>query len=417
MGHTGHSAVWAARAIGDVTGASGDDILAAQIAANEIEARLGAALFIGPHNGQFWSSIHCAGAAAAAARLRRLDPEQTAHAIAIALYQPPYGLWPGFMGPDTKLLTAAEPVAQGMRAAILAASGFTGPLDVIESRRGFLSHFSYAPRPALLDGLGQSWLTDTIAYKEHPGCAYLQPAVEAVLRLQADNGFEAGDVARVDVRAGWLTTTMEKLSAGEPLTSVRVNFSVALSCAAALSAGRLTHEELTPEWLSEHEDDLRDLATRVFLEHDWELTAKTIQAAGGSTADLPLRRLPSIRRRMQDTGMDEVGLGLADLREAARHLRGSGIRGLAVSPWRRSDTPTDGGHAFDAANIRMTFPCHVAIHLRSGGVLETDGRERGGSGASVEEQEAVVSARFAIAHEAAEMPKAWRRRPAPSPAA
>src|SRR3954463_10210125 len=277
MGHTGHSAVWAARAIADVTGASGDDVLAAQIAANEIEGRLGAALFLGPHNGQFWSSIHCAGAAAAAARLRRLDPEQTAHAIAIALYQPPFRLGPGFMGPDTKLLPAAEPVAQGIRAAILAASGFTGPLDVIENRRGFLSHFSYAPRAELLDGLGDSWLTDTLAYKEHPGCAYLQPAVEAVLRLQSENGFEAGAVARIAVRAGWLTTTMEKLGPGEPMTAVRVNFSVALSCAAALTAGRLTHEELTPGWLAEHDDELRDLATRVHLEHDWEQTAKTIQ--------------------------------------------------------------------------------------------------------------------------------------------
>src|SRR3954449_8092582 len=258
MGHTGHSAVWAARAIGDLTGADSDDILAAQIAANEIEGRLGAALFIGPHNGQFWSSIHCAGAAAAASRLRRLDPEQTAHAIPIARYQPPFRPWPGFMGPDTKLPTAAEPVAQGIRAAILAASGFTGPLDVIENRRGFLSHFSYAPRPELLDGLGQTWLTDTIAYKEHPGCAYLQPAVEGVLRLQAENGFEAGDGARIDVPAGWLTTTREKRGAGEPLNSVRVNFSVALSCAAALLAGRLTHEELAPEWLAERDDDLRD---------------------------------------------------------------------------------------------------------------------------------------------------------------
>src|SRR3954466_366687 len=200
MGHTGHSAVWTARAIADVTGASGGDVLAAQIAANEIEGRLGAALFLGPHNGQFWSSIHCAGAAAAASRLRKLDPEQTAHAIAIALYQPPFGLWPRVMGPDTKLLTAAEPVAQGIRAAMLAASGFTGPLDVIENPRGFLTHFSFAPRPSMLDGLGGVWLTDTLAYKQHPGCAYLQAAVEAVLRLQGDNGFEAGDVARIDVR-------------------------------------------------------------------------------------------------------------------------------------------------------------------------------------------------------------------------
>ena len=35
-----------------------------------------------------------------------------------------------------------EPVAQGIRAAMLAASGFTGPLDVIESRRGFLARAS-----------------------------------------------------------------------------------------------------------------------------------------------------------------------------------------------------------------------------------------------------------------------------------
>src|SRR3954468_21701111 len=298
MGHTGHSAVWAARAIADVTGASGDDVLAAQIAANEIEGRLGAALFLGPHNGQFWSSSHCAGAAAAAARLRRLDPEQTAQAIAIALYQPPFGLWPGFMGPDTKLLTAAQPVAQGIRAAILAASGFTGPLDVIENRRGLLSHFSYAPRPDMLGGLGQTWLTDTIAYKEHPGCAYLQAAVDGVLRLQSDNGFEPGDVARIDVRGGWLTTAMEKLAAGEPLTAVRVNFSVALSCAVALHAGRLTHEELAPNWLAERDDDLRDLATRVFLTHDWDLTMETMKAAGGSSSDVPLRKLPELRRRM-----------------------------------------------------------------------------------------------------------------------
>jgi 2-methylcitrate dehydratase PrpD len=393
MGHTGHSAVWAARAVGDLTGASADEILAAQIAANEIEGRLGAALFIGPHNGQFWSSIHCAGAAAAAARLRHLEPEQTAHAIAIALYQPPFGLWPGFMGPDTKLLTAADPVAQGIRAAILAASGFTGPLDVIENPRGYLSHFSYAPRPELLDGVGQSWLTDTLAYKPYPGCAYLQPVVEAVLRLQDEHGLEAGDVSQIDVRAGWLTTAMEKLSQGEPLTGVRVNFSVALSCAAALIGRRLTHEELAPDWLAEHDDDLRELASRVFLEHDWDMTEKTLDGIGASASELPLRRLPSIRRRLHETGMDEVGLGLHDLREAIRHIH-----------W-RAETPPGGGQP------RLTFPCHVVIHLHSGNLLESGGHERGGCGRPVDEQQQVVSDKFALVRDAAEMPKAWRRRP------
>lgn len=407
MGHTGHSAVWTARAIADVTGASGDDVLAAQVAANEIEARLGAALFLGPHNGQFWSSIHCAGAAAAAARMRRLDPDQTAHAIAIALYQPPFGLWPGFMGPDTKLLTAAEPVAQGIRAAIAAASGFTGPLDVIENRRGFLSHFSYAPRPEQLDGLGEQWLTNTIAYKERPGCAYLQAAVDAVLLLQDESGFEAGDVQRIDVRAGYLTTAMERLSGGEPLTAVRVNFSVALSCAVALLAGRLTHEELAPAWLAERDDQIRDLATRVFLEHDWDLTMKTLAGVGGSPSDIPLRKLPELRRRMRATGIDGIGLSLGDLRKATSH-----IRGRDLLPF----TGVTGTLAKGAgpSPVRMTFPCHVSIRLRSGGVLEADGRERGGSGAPLEEQEQVVGEKFALVRDAAGIPKAWRRRPTPA---
>ena len=95
MGHTGHSAVWAARALTD----DEERALAAQVAGNELAGRLGAALFLGPHNGQFWASIHCAGAAAAAGVALGLDAGALAHALAIALYQPPYGLMPGFMGP------------------------------------------------------------------------------------------------------------------------------------------------------------------------------------------------------------------------------------------------------------------------------------------------------------------------------
>src|SRR3954453_19157737 len=146
MGHTGHSAVWASQA----EDATGDDALRAQIAANEVSGRLGAALFLGPHNGQFWSTIHCPGAALAAGMLRGLDAEGLAHAMAISLYQPPYGLWPGFMGPDTKLLTAAEPTAQGLPSADLAPGGFTGPSDVLESPRGLLAHLAFAPRPSML---------------------------------------------------------------------------------------------------------------------------------------------------------------------------------------------------------------------------------------------------------------------------
>jgi hypothetical protein len=41
-------------------------------------------------------------------------------------------------------------------------------------------------------------LTDTLAFKPRPGCAYLQAAVDAALRA----GVAPGDVAAIDVEAG-----------------------------------------------------------------------------------------------------------------------------------------------------------------------------------------------------------------------
>jgi hypothetical protein len=218
-------------------------------------------------------------------------------------------------------------------------------------------------------------------------------------------------VARIDVRAGWLTTAMEKLAAGEPMTAVRVNFSVALSAAVALTARRLTHEELDDGWLAEHEDELRELAARVFLAHDWDMTMQTLRGAGADLSDVPLRRLTGLRRRLQETGMDEVGIGLGDLREAVKRLDGGSLRGLIQRGGR-----DNGSSPVDASKLRMTFPAAVSVHLRSGGVLETTGRELGACGAPLAEQQQVVGDKFAAVAQAAELPRAWRRRRA-SPAA
>jgi hypothetical protein len=61
--------------------------------------------------------------------------------------------------------------------------------------------------------------------------------------------------------------------------------------------------------------------------------------------------------------------------------------------------------------MRLTFPCQVAIQLRSGGTLEADGRERGACGSPLDEQESVVSTKFDAVRKATDMPRAWRRRP------
>jgi 2-methylcitrate dehydratase PrpD len=391
MGHTGHSAVPAAAAFSD----GAERALVAQVAANEVAGRLGAALFLGPHNGQFWASIHCASAGLAASVGLGLDAERIAHALAIALYQPPYGMWPGFMGPKSKLLTAAEPAAVGARAALLAAEGVSGALDVIEHPRGVLTGLSFAPRPAMFGALGRVWLTDTLAFKRLPGCAYLQSVGEAALA----SGVEVDEIASVAIEAGWLTCEMEELGRGADLTPVRVNFSAALTTAIALIAGKLTPAELEPRWLAEHEAEIRALAARVSLSHDPALTAKTLRGTlqAGASPDLGLRDLLRIRRRLGDVNMDESNPGPAVLRALAadgglrRHL-GRSLRDRLAS--RSGDSGID---ALDTVALRMTFPSVLRIRLRDGSTHVVEGSEPGSCGRPLAEQHAVVEERLAVA--------------------
>ena len=396
MGHTGHSAVPAAAAFAS----DPERRLVAQVAANEVAGRLGASLFLGPHNGQFWASIHCASAAVAASIGLGLDAGRTAHALAIALYQPPYGMWPGFMGPKSKLLTAAEPAAVGARAALLAADGVSGALDVIEHPRGVLAGLSFSPRPAMLGALGRVWLTDTLAYKRVPGCAYLQSVAEAALACDVD----AKDVAAVEIEAGWLTCEMEELGRGPDLTPIRVNFSATLTAAIALIAGRLTPAELDPAWLAEHEASIRALAARIELRHDPGATASTLLGSleAGASPDLGLGDLLRIRRRLAYANMDDANPAPAIVRAlfADRGLRRHLGRSLRGRLGRSDGDP--GIEGLDTAALRMTFPSRLRVRLRDGSTRVVEGSEPGSCGRPLDEQRAVVEERLAVAGAALE---------------
>jgi hypothetical protein len=391
MGHTGHSAVPASVCF---AAAERDRALCAQVAANEVAGRLGAALFLGPHNGQFWASIHCASAAVAASLGLGLDARRTAHALAIALYQPPYGMWPGFMGPGSKLLTAAEPAALGVRSALLAAEGMSGALDVVEHPRGVLANLSFAPRPAMFGGLGEVWLTDTLAFKRLPGCAYLQSVAEAACAADLD----PGEVAGVEIDAGWLTCEMEKLGRGAELTPVRVNFSAALTTAVGLIAGRLTPAELEPGWLSGNEARIRDLAGRVRIRHDPALTARTLLGTleAGASPGLGIGDLLRIRRRLADVNMDETSPTPALVRALAADRRLRARLGSLVRA-RLGGTPDSGVDGLDVAALRMTFPSRLRIRLRGGGTRVLEGDEPGSCGRPVGEQRVVVEEKLSRA--------------------
>lgn len=283
-GHTGHSAVCASLAYGELEGSSGRDVLAAATVANEVGGRLGASLLFGPHNGQMWSYIHVLEGACVASRFAGLDPARTANAIGIAFGQPPYPLMPAFMGPDSKLLIPASTTVEGCRAAELAARGWTGNRSILEDRQGFLRRFNENNLAWMLSGFGEAWLSDTLTYKLVPGCAYIDTAVDAFTeiahRFEVDHGRRPGpsDVADVGVRCGLFTSGMEGFSgayrSADRLEPISINFSVALSIGLMLVAGELTPRHLSHKYLDANREAIESAAAKVSLAHDAEIDAR-----------------------------------------------------------------------------------------------------------------------------------------------
>jgi 2-methylcitrate dehydratase PrpD len=402
FGHTGHSGVLVPLVVAAETASAASEQLVAQTIANEVEARLGGACLIGPQNGQLWSFIHGAGAALATGRLLGLDATAMAHALAIALYQPPRATVPGFMAPDSKLLTAAEPTVAGMRAARLAASGVTGPLDALDDRQGFLSAFADAPLPGMLGGLGEGWATRTLCVKPYPGCAYLDTTVDALLEQGPP---PPSEVESVVVEASVLTCEMDRMSrpyasvTGTALpTPVTINFSIPWNVAVTLVAGELTPRQVSEGWLADHADELRGVARRVRLQHDWSLTRKATESFAGLvpfgrvTREAGLRRLGASVRRLRS------GRGGSEVRGGA----GAGeLRGIQRMVWPPPDLTTlrSGQPFWDPAAVdafAMTFPARVRVVAKDGAErVTTCAVPRGGAGNTVEGPEAVSRTKLA----------------------
>jgi len=393
FGHTGHSAVMASLAAAEKNGRSLKELLTAQVIANEVSGRLGAGVLLGPHNGQGWSHIHLAGAAAAAAKLMELSPRQTAHAMGISLYQPTYVLWPGFMGPDSKTTTAATPVVTGLAAAALASKGATGPLDVIEHPQGYLARMSYVPTPFFISGFGRSWVTDTLAFKIYPGCAYIDTTVDAVLMImqeyekQHDKKIEPSEVKKVRVEATILTVEMDNLSktggAFDPLNPVSINFSIPGNVALALINGRLDADDMTKAALRENAERIVEISSKVELVHDWSLTVKMIETIDKVLdtrtllSRLSLKDLARMRSRAKEQYRSSLGFSLTDLKDLFAQApqvkgrlweRAKDMIGTRLSAGARAAREFDLGR-LPLEQFTMPFAAQVTVTMKDGTVM------------------------------------------------
>ncbi|MEO8441537.1 MAG: MmgE/PrpD family protein, partial [Betaproteobacteria bacterium] len=199
--HPGSLAVPAALAVGEAGGGvSGRELIAAIVAGYEVGLRVGLAA----KGGMFARGFHNQGttgvfvAAAAAARVLKLDAVQTQHALGIAGSQAA-GLMAVQEGAMTKGFHSGRAAQSGVYAAKLARLGYTGIPDVLEIRYGgFLSSLvGDCPLDALTAELGQRWEILKVGFKPAPASNGSIVAMAALDKIMRQHKLAADDIASV----------------------------------------------------------------------------------------------------------------------------------------------------------------------------------------------------------------------------
>jgi 2-methylcitrate dehydratase PrpD len=244
MGGFGHPSVAllpAALAMGEREGASGRDVLAAYVIGFEVGRHLsrGAHYIQGERGFHSTAVFGTLAATATACRLLGLDQQQTIMALGIAGSMPG-GVVQNF-GTHTKPLHAGQIGRNSVTAALLARSGYLASDIIVESKVGwaaaYLGQGNYDPA-AMVRDLGAIWTsTDTIVIKKYPCCGSNHSALDSLLALRREYGFQLDDVLEVEV-AG-LPAISHVLLYPEPSSAFQGKFSLHYALATALVDGRV----------------------------------------------------------------------------------------------------------------------------------------------------------------------------------
>ena len=195
IAHIGTIASTTAVALGEHTGATGNEILAAMVLGYEVAGRIDEALTPGRMQRGFHGSVSTVFAGAVATgRLLKLPVKQMGHAIALAATSI------GGMAVSADTSCAREyhaglSAATGVQASLAAQAGFQAELTVLDRPRGFLAAMGGQALDDITRDLGSSWdIVTDMAIKLMPGAHPFHATAEA-----AADAARLGKVAVEDI--------------------------------------------------------------------------------------------------------------------------------------------------------------------------------------------------------------------------
>ena len=238
--HPGGIAVPAALALSEFAGATGKQLLVAVVAAYEIQIRISWAcspylIYRGHHPpvgvGPF-------GAAAAGAVLLGFDSETTVNAFGIAGSHSAGLIEYTKTGGSVKRIHSAIPTQAGVRAALFAQAGITGPGSILEGEKGFCKVFAGDYDLArLTDGLGSRYHLLDNGLKPYSCCHLIHAAFDALDDIREETPLAAADVKSMTVATNSEPILSHIGSITEPTDILGAQFSLPFSMAMRLHHG------------------------------------------------------------------------------------------------------------------------------------------------------------------------------------
>jgi 2-methylcitrate dehydratase PrpD len=292
-GHPSTVLVPAILAEAEHLGSSGADMITAYVAGYETWAELfrrdtGLLHQKGWHPTGLYGAV---GAAAACAKLRKLDAQKSAIAIALGASQSA-GLMSNF-GTMTKPFHAGKSAHAGIIAARLAEAGFTANTDALEHPQGFLHAISPtdAEDRSSDSKAGTEWaiLSQGLGIKKYPTCYCTHRAIDCMLDLVNTSPIKAEEVEGITVSISDYFSTV--LRNHQPDTGLAAKFSIEFCMASGIVAQRVGLRELTDGFVQR--PDIQALMKKVEIvttaDYDPELPGAaphdqvTVRLSGGRT--------------------------------------------------------------------------------------------------------------------------------------
>lgn len=201
--HPGCVAIPVALALGEETAVGGKDVILSVVIGYEVSlgvALAGAASFVVERGFHETSVEGVIGAAAMAGKMLKLSETELTNALSIAASHASGIMEYTRTGGEVKRYHGGIGAAGGIRSALLAKNGLTGPSTALEGEKGLLQAISNKYNSALLtEGLGERYKILDTAIKPYAVPGTLHPPIEGVSLLVKENNLKPEDIESIEV--------------------------------------------------------------------------------------------------------------------------------------------------------------------------------------------------------------------------